>query len=564
MWYVRPAGLAYGHGDGSNYDNAWSGFSKVKNSVRDGDTVTVCGNHRDTLVIKNSNLTINLNCPEAPAVILGSDMYGSDGWSGPDINGEYSRRFLTTPNVIVLDDDVMIKGKVGALKAGEWGKVGARVFIRDNPTGHSFEVGQRGHGIQLGETDTDIVHGITILGGGKAWIKYVGAHDQYPIYGNGISAFHDGWPHANFGGTWTIDGVNFYGIAVQAIHTYGDSATGLGSSPDQIYIRNCKLLETGGEAIYIKGVFGGGIIENNIIGDRDHHKLGWDGIGFGNAYDGDGIDIGGAPTTASKNLTIRNNAITNIRGNGIVAVGGNLVIEDNVIENINAWNEPVIKACIYVDPVYALPTVIRRNKCVTTYSDGMQVRGSATVKAPMSLSENLIVLRDRPRSYAAIRYNSYNARNTEYFNNTFVGGRYGIYMSSDTENPDNVRIGNNIFYEQDYPLYMLPALASGVTARNNIFWPTDAQASPFRVGRIDHRTMSPIQARQATFTGNLLDDPRFIDPAHGDFRLSPRSPALGRAIKWWPGANENDHQSGAITVSGNDIGAVQSRSGRAP
>jgi hypothetical protein len=551
----------YGSGSGNSYGNAWSGVAKIRTSVNDGDTIIVCGTHRETLIVRNSNLTINLDCPNDPAVILGSEATRIGSWKGPDANGEYFQQFPVTPNVIAKDGDVMLKGTVGSLIPGQWGKRGATVYIKNNPVGHTFEVGQRGRGIQIGESNDingGVVHGITVLGGGKAWIKYVGAHNQYSIYGNGISAFHDGWPHANFGGTWTIDGVNFYGIAVQAIHTNGTS------TPDNIYIRNCKILETGGEAIYLKGVFGGGVIENNVIGDQNHVKLGWDGLGYGNSYDGDGIDIGGGPATASKNLTIRNNTITNIRGNGIVAVGGNLLIEDNIIENTNAWNEPGNKACIYVDPVYALPTVIRRNKCVTAHSDGVQIRGSATVNARMSLFANLIVLRDRPRTYAAIRYNSYNARNTEYFNNTLAGGRYGMYWSSSTENPVNIRIGNNIFYDQDYPLYMLPAIASGLTAKRNIFWPTGAQAKPFKIGRIDHGNIKSVQTRLASFTDNLLSDPRFIDPAQGDYRLSPQSPGLGKGIKWWPAGQDNDYRGNAFMETGSDIGAIQSRLGHKP
>jgi len=27
--------------------------------------------------------------------------------------------------------------------------------------------------------------------------------------------------------------------------------------------------------------------------------------------------------------------------------------------------------------------------------------------------------------------------------------------------------------------------------------------------------------------GNLADDPRFVDPEHGDYRLDPNSPCLG-------------------------------------
>ena len=109
-----------------------------------------------------------------------------------------------------------------------------------------------------------------------------------------------------------------------------------------------EFLENGAEGIYLKGIFGSGLVENNIIGDRGHNKFGWDGVGFGDAYNGDGIDLGGGPNNASKNITVRGNTIVNIRGNGIIAVAGNVTIEGNIIEDPNSWNKPAHKACIVV------------------------------------------------------------------------------------------------------------------------------------------------------------------------------------------------------------------------
>ena len=357
-WYTRPAGAEYGDGDGRSYENAWQGFYRVKTFVREGDTVIVCGTHRETLIIKKSNVTIDMDCPDDPAMILGSDDYSDVAWEGPDENGEYFRAFATKPHVIAMDDNILLKGFAGLLRTGQWAVTDSRpykVYLKDNPAGHQLEIGQRAFGIQLAESDKDVIHGVTVQGGGKAWIKYVGAGNRYRFYGRGISAFYDSWPHANWGGTWTIEGVNFYGIEEQAIHTNGLGQS-LASTPDNIVIRNCRILENGAEGIYLKGIFGSGLVENNIIGDRGHNKFGWDGVGFGDAYDGDGIDLGGGPNNASKNITVRGNTIVNIRGNGIIAVAGNVTIEGNIIEDPNSWNEPAHKACIVVDPVYPEPT----------------------------------------------------------------------------------------------------------------------------------------------------------------------------------------------------------------
>jgi archaellum component FlaG (FlaF/FlaG flagellin family) len=80
------------------------------------------------------------------------------------------------------------------------------------------------------------------------------------------------------------------------------------------------------------------------------------------------------------------------------------------------------------------------------------MRGSSMTRAPMTIESNVVVLRDQPPTHSAVLYNSYNAHNTVYINNTFVGGRYGIFCSAATENPVNVLLNGNIFYEQATPI----------------------------------------------------------------------------------------------------------------
>ena len=47
-WYARPAGTAYGRGDGKSYDDAWSGIQNIvwgESGVEAGDDLYICGVH---------------------------------------------------------------------------------------------------------------------------------------------------------------------------------------------------------------------------------------------------------------------------------------------------------------------------------------------------------------------------------------------------------------------------------------------------------------------------------------------------------------------------------------
>jgi hypothetical protein len=54
-YWTRPLGTTYGTGDGSSYDNAWSGFDEIDWGVmKAGDTLYVCGIHTELLTIGTS------------------------------------------------------------------------------------------------------------------------------------------------------------------------------------------------------------------------------------------------------------------------------------------------------------------------------------------------------------------------------------------------------------------------------------------------------------------------------------------------------------------------------
>ena len=60
QYFVRPSGATYGDGSGTSYDNAWSGFTSINWALLENQTLNVCGNHTETLIV-GANCTIEMN-----------------------------------------------------------------------------------------------------------------------------------------------------------------------------------------------------------------------------------------------------------------------------------------------------------------------------------------------------------------------------------------------------------------------------------------------------------------------------------------------------------------------
>lgn len=87
IFYVRPAGKNYGVGDGSSYENAWDGFAKIRwggflqenGKINPGDTLYICGIHKETLIIdisgqENKSIVIRGDYAVEKGVIDGADL----------------------------------------------------------------------------------------------------------------------------------------------------------------------------------------------------------------------------------------------------------------------------------------------------------------------------------------------------------------------------------------------------------------------------------------------------------------------------------------------------------
>ena len=100
-----------------------------------------------------------------------------------------------------------------------------------------------------------------------------------------------------------------------------------------------------------------------------------------------------------------------------------------------------------------------------------------------------------------------------------LNGKKSSLAISRIENHHQVTFKNNIIYRKSGPFVSnWGALTQGDSRtewENNIFWSAD--------GVVEFN--APLKG--------IITDPKFTDPAHGDWTLKPDSPALKRGFKPW-------------------------------
>jgi hypothetical protein len=124
---------------------------------------------------------------------------------------------------------------------------------------------------------------------------------------------------------------------------------------------------------------------------------------------------------------------------------------------------------------------------------------------------------------------------------------------------DGVRIVNDTVVDQRDPVLQIAAndkgatgnSVSGVTVSNTIF--SGSLAGEVVPSMIHSSIVS--QASFAGMNGNVLADPRFVDPAHGDFHLQAGSPAIDAGSS--SGAPATDFGGRARSDGHVDIGAYE-------
>ncbi|MCX8155398.1 MAG: right-handed parallel beta-helix repeat-containing protein [Verrucomicrobiae bacterium] len=79
---------------------------------------------------------------------------------------------------------------------------------------------------------------------------------------------------------------------------------------------------------------------------------------------------------------------------------------------------------------------------------------------------------------------------------------------------------NIIYWTNASPAYSGPWHTNRHLTRNNLYW------NPLHPPTFNGKSLADWQAATGRETGSVIADPLFVDPARGDFRLRPNSPAL--------------------------------------
>jgi hypothetical protein len=122
-------------------------------------------------------------------------------------------------------------------------------------------------------------------------------------------------------------------------------------------------------------------------------------------------------------------------------------------------------------------------------------------------------------------YHQHYGRENVVRNNIFAYSMDGQLQRSRVEKHLSFTFENNLVYWNEGGLFHGRWGDANVLLRKNLYW--DASGQPVR---FEEQSLAEWQAAGKD-AGSIVADPRFVDPAHGDFHLRPNSPAARIGFK---------------------------------
>ncbi len=516
-FYVRPDNATYGAGDGSSYDDAWSGFENIDwgiNGVSAGDTLYVCGKHKKTLEVgdngsANSPIVISGDCSGDNGTIDGGIPVGeSHGHEWVASDNDSTLYYLKKsgggdPGVgntmrILRDNSTLLDGMRSTdiddpadLTVGQWCNIDngtdfPTIYVRDNESGTILNqdemIAGNKDGIKLSNKKFITIQNIKFL------------HTSTSIYLPRLPSACN----------------NIHITNTQ--HQYNHHAV-FSSNTGSLTFDNNTVENFGSEAIYITSNLSTiTITNNNFMNGFDR----WSGT------DADAIDI--KPGTS--NIIITGNTVTNVEGSGISCqANADSTIADNIINDVGKSSQT--SKCIQVTPTdNGTKYIINKNWCSNSKQNSDQngaygiyiYAASNNVKISADINYNVV-----GDSYDAIIVRG-DVNGLNIYNNTLAGNTAALLFYDGTMS--NVEIKNNIFidanssyllWEHDTADVASPVIDYNfyVGQGNYIYWDG---------GKKDLDTFQD----QGYEANGLEGDPLFVDNATDDFHLTPTSPAINK------------------------------------
>lgn len=192
QYYVSPTGLDTNQGFIRSLP--WKTMTKaLSGAFTAGSTVNFMpGKYRETIFMARAGtaiarITWNF---ESDAIVTGADII--TGFSL--VGAEYQVALTTAPIVVLKDGVLMPKGSAaGSLTAGQWFWAANVLYIKDNPSGHVIEAGQRNDGMGFGGSSQYLdINGLEVYGCNAKGVNVGGAPTSVTINGANLRDNYSG------------------------------------------------------------------------------------------------------------------------------------------------------------------------------------------------------------------------------------------------------------------------------------------------------------------------------------------------------------------------------------
>ena len=586
--YACGTGQGQGAMDGSSLANCYNGAADVwsTGAPSAGDTVIICGTARTTTLNNDMfrilvNMTYKLGSSAecgalGPGKVFGSQFDDGTGWTYDGANNDYRKVFASaagnsSSTVMYYADAsldpmslVPLHNAIGVTTRGNmvsgdfyWDSATNTVYMRDNPAGRSWEISVGYFGVAW-----DDVAGITdatVIGGDTACSDTGQNGNGFFVFAShGIGTYYDNWPGRTWG-TATITRVLVNG-AYQGIHAGGPPGS---SEYSKMTVTDACIFNTRGEGYYFNYFNGGPLrITGGMIGSSKWpKKVGWGSTD--DAAQGDAIDIN-PPDNANASAFdsyVADVVISDTNGACVSHTGQGLVerIRCTRTGNLNNTAGGTYALLMQNAAQNAGLSLTFRSIRVDLEGDGdgvlMAPEGSITSDTSLiGVHVNL----GSGSTRKALAVNKPNRPNLVILNSSFMHGTYGFAITSATNTLQGWKVINNIFENQDFPLYGQNTSAVHATfiGRNNNFRSKGTQSNPFKFHNTDYATKTALQAVESSWVSNIEGNPLFVSST--DFRLALSSTLRRAGV---PGYVCKDARGRACDPDQPDIGAYQSTDG---
>ena len=235
-------------------------------------------------------------------------------------------------------------------------------------------------------------------------------------------------------------------------------------------------------------------------------------------------------------MDIGSNIVTDNLDHGIALTGGvsACVIEDNESAR-NAHPTQVSANGIYL---YGSPgNILRRNRLHHNQDTGLHIQSG---------SNNCSSYLNRCWSNGDHGFDHQSATGTIHVCDVAYGNhRDGFSLkgsSTGTRIHNSIATDNGLTTNQ-FDLMVDPSSNSGFVSSHNVLWNSNGQA-PVKYAGTPYTSVAAYAVASGQGASSLQSDPRFVDPANGDFHLQAGSPAIDNAssgVPQWPALDAEGH-----------------------